>query len=142
MSTAATPAASQLTVNQFELASHSGNTKVSYSPPQGPLIVGQPPKTPLVYSGPEGELRFGEAQITRDETAMGTFWCVVLTQNEAESITFALLLPPVIGDGSHKVSTYAVKARKSGSPVIVGALFSYEVEHLKGDAGFVRFLAQ
>ena len=142
MSTAAIPAALELSVNQFQFASHSGNMKVSYSPPQGPIIVGQPPKTPFVYSGPEGELRFSEAQITRDDTPMGTIWSVVLTQSEAGSTTLALVLPPVVGNGSHHIGTYAVKARKSGSPVIVGAVFTYEVEHLKGDAEFVRFLAQ
>jgi len=142
MSTAATTAAPQLSVNKFQLASHSGNTKVSYSPPQGPIVVGLPPKTPFVYSGPEGELSFSEAQITRDDTPMGSIWSVVLTQSEASSTTLALFLPPVIGNGSHTIGTYAVKARRSGSPVIVGAVFTYEVEHLKGDAEFVRFFAQ
>jgi len=142
MSTAATPAALQLSVNQFQLANHSSNIKVSYSPPEGPIIVGQPAKTPFVYSGPEGELRFSEAQITRDDTPIGTIWSVVLTQSEAGSTTLALVVPPVVGYGSHHIGTYAVKARKSGSPVIVGAVFTYEVEHLKGDAEFVRFLAQ
>jgi hypothetical protein len=142
MSTAAAPAALELSVNKFQLASHSGNTKVTYSPPQGPLVVGQPPKTPFVYSGPEGELSFSEAQITRTETALGTLWSVVLTQSAAGSTTFAVFLPRIVGNGSHTIGTYALKARKSGSPVIVGAELTYEVEHLKGDAECVRFFAQ
>jgi hypothetical protein len=141
MSTAAAaPAVTELTVNQFQLANHSGKTKVSYAPPQGPIVVGVAPKTPFVYSGPEGELRFTEEQITRDATPMGTLWSVVLTQNEAASITFAVLIPPVLGNGSHTVGTYAVKARKSAS-VSAGAVFTYEMEHLKGDAEFIRFFA-
>jgi hypothetical protein len=141
MSTAtATPAVTQLTVNKFQLANHSGKTKVSYSPPEGPIVVGLPPKTPFTYSGPEGELSFTEEQITRDNTPMGTLWSVVLTQTEGASITFAVLIPPVLGNGSHTIETYAVKARKSAS-VSAGAVFTYEMEHLKGDAEFIRFFA-
>ncbi len=141
MSTAtATPAITQLTVNKFQLANHSGKTKVSYSPPEGPIVVGLPAKTPFLYSGPEGEFSFTEAQITRDNTPLGTLWSVVLTQTEADSITFAVLIPPVLGNGSHTIGTYAVKARKSAS-VSAGAVSTYETEHLKGDAEFVRFFA-
>jgi hypothetical protein len=141
MSAAAIPATPQVSVNQFQLASHSGHTKVTYTPSQGPIEVGQPPKTPFVYHGPEGDLSFREDQITREETAMGSLWSVVLTQTTASSTTFALFLPPISGSESHTISTYAVKARKSGSPVAVGPEFTYEVEHLKGDASFVRLRA-
>jgi hypothetical protein len=142
MSTAtAAPAATQLTVNKFQLANHSGKTKVSYSPPEGPIVVGVTPKTPFSYSGPEGELSFTEGQITRDNTPLGTLWSVVLTQSATGSTTFAVLIPPVLGNGSHTIGTYAVKARKSAS-VSAGAVFTYEMEHLKGDAEFVRFFAR
>lgn len=102
--------------------------------------MGLPPKAPFTYSGPEGELSFTEEQITRDNTPMGTLWSVVLTQTEAASTTFAVLIPPVLGNGSHTVGTYAVKARKSAS-VSAGAVFTYEIEHLKGDAELIRFFA-
>jgi hypothetical protein len=142
MSTAATPAALQLSINRFELASHSGAMKVSYSPDQGPIVVEQSPKTPFVYKGPEGELSFTETQITREDTPMGSLWSVVLTQSAAGSTTLSLFLPPIFGNGSHTITTYAVRTHKSGSPVIVGAGLTYEVERLKGDAEFIRFFAQ
>jgi len=119
--------------NQFQLVSHSGKTKVSYTPDQGPIVVGRPPATPFVYSGPEGEMSFTDNQISWQTTPMGTLLSVVFTPQIAlHRKTFSLILPPVAGTGPHSITTYAVETQEVESVKPHGAQLTYQVERFQG----------
>lgn len=68
---------------------------------------------------------------------MGTLLSVVLKPpSDLPSTTFSLFLPPVaMGNGkSETFTTYAVKTHKGGFVLPKGALLTYEVERLSGNA--------
>ncbi len=136
---ASTAAAPRLrSANAFELVSRSGRTRVTYYPDApGPLVEGLTPGALFEYSGPEGNLSFRSAQISRQDTPSGQLLSVVLKpQFDAGSIAFSLFLPPVNVDntGTQPFTTCGVKARHVGQAESSGAQISYEMERFDGEA--------
>ncbi len=136
----ASPTAAALvkSANAFTLASQSGKTTITYYPDApGPLVQGLTPGALLEYIGPEGNLSFRSAQISRQDTPSGQLLSIVLKpQFDAGSVALSLFLPPVnVGEsGSQKFTTYAVKTHHTGFSMNAGAQISYEVEHMQGEA--------
>lgn len=135
------PAPQPRSANLFELATHSGKTKITYYPfAPGPLIQGRTPGPSFQYDGPEGSLSFQAEQITRQDTPAGQLLSVVLKpQADTGSVAFSLFLPPVtVGtDDSQSFASYGIKTRHAGAVQKPGCQITYEMEHFNGQAKVV-----
>jgi hypothetical protein len=131
-------AANQLRrANTYNFVSQSGETKITYYP----VAPGPPrnrPRGPLFeYAGPEGQLRFENAQIIEQAILSGQLLSVALKhESEAGSLAFSLFLAPVnVGDnGSETFTTYGVRTSRVGSLEEPGPQVAYQMETFSGEA--------
>jgi hypothetical protein len=124
--------------NTFTLVSQSSGTTITYYPDApGPLVQGLTQGALFEYRGPEGQLSFRSAQISRQETPSGQLLSVVLKpQVDAGSLALSVFLPPVsVGpSGSESFTTYGVKTHHAGLVANAGAQITYEMECFEVDA--------
>jgi len=122
----------------FEFVNNSGSTKVTYyAIAPSPALTQESPRSLLQYVGPEGHWTLIGSQVTLRENALGQLLSVILRPQAGDgSLTFSLLIPPIIvdGNGSQKFTTYAVRARHADAFVSPGPQITYELECFNGEA--------
>ena len=133
--------------SRFTFVDQEGVKRVVFFPRAlGPLGAKEKPQeTSLEYTGPEGHFVFRGAQITQQQTVMGTLISVNLRSGAADepSMDFALVLPPVeLGEELRQAfKTMGILIHGRGFVVDhTGAQLTYETVNLEGIAEYIPVL--
>jgi hypothetical protein len=133
--------------SRFTFVDQEGVKRVVFFPRAlGPLGAKEKPQeTSLEYTGPEGHFVFRGAQITQQQTVMGTLTSVNLRSGAADepSMDFALVLPPVeLGEELRQAfKTMGILIHGRGFVVDhTGAQLTYETVNLEGIAEYIPVL--
>lgn len=130
----------------YRLNTSDNATRVTFFPQElGPLGQGEPGVSALEYDGPEGSRRFRGAQITQQQTVLGTLISVNLRSGAADEppLDFALVLPPVeLGDEVRQdFKTVGILVQGLGFVADrSGAQLTYEILGLEGIAEYIPIL--
>jgi len=133
--------------SRFTFVDQEGVKRVVFFPQAlGPLGAKEKPQeTSLEYTGPEGHFVFRGAQITQQQTVMGTLISVNFRSGAADepSLDFALVLPPVeLGEELRQAfKTMGILIHGRGFVVDhTGAQLTYETVTLEGIAEYIPVL--
>lgn len=133
--------------NRFTFIDQEGVKRVVFFPRAlGPLGASETPgEASLEYTGPEGHFVFRGAQITQQQTVLGTLISVNLRSGAADEppLDFALVLPPVeLGDEvRQEFKTVGILVQGLGFVADrSGAQLTYEILGLKGIAEYIPIL--
>ncbi|ARO87885.1 hypothetical protein EBAPG3_008955 [Nitrosospira lacus] len=132
--------------NRYILSNCGGIKRVVFFPRAlGPLGAGESlSDAQLEYNGSEGQFVFRGADISQEQTILGSLVSVTLQPNaDAGGLDFALVLPPV-QLGSHarqEFETLGIKIHSRGRVIRpAGAELTYEVMKLNGVAEDIPIL--
>ena len=133
--------------SRFTFVDQEGVKRVVFFPQAlGPLGAKEKPQeASLEYTGPEGHFVFRGAQITQQQTVVGTLVSVNFRSGAADepSIDFALVLPPVeLGEELRQAfKTMGILIHGRGFVVDhTGAQLTYETVNLEGIAEYIPVL--
>ncbi|HEU4854523.1 MAG TPA: hypothetical protein VFS89_04450 [Nitrosospira sp.] len=133
--------------SRFTFVDQEGVKRVVFFPQAvGPLGAKEKPQeASLEYTGPEGHFVFRGAQITQQQTVMGTLVSVNFRSGAADepSIDFALILPPVeLGEELRQAfKTMGILIHGRGFAVDhTGAQLTYETVNLQSIAEYIPVL--
>ena len=133
--------------SRFTFVDSEGVKRVVFFPQAlGPLGAEEKPQeASLEYTGPEGHFVFRGAQITQQQTVMGTLISVNFRSGAADepSLDFALVLPPVeLGEELRQAfKTMGILVHGRGFVVDhAGAQLTYEIVNLEGIAEYIPVL--